>query len=220
MASDPVNLPLWLGLGLEEISVAAAEIGVLKTEAGGLSAEDSRVLVSGLMECPTSAEVGERLLGFRQQTRHALVDSRMIRMAVKASTKAAALKALADLLYVEGRTDDPGALENALWQRESSYSTGLGYGFAVPHCQSPALHADTIAILKLAEPIAWESLDGRPVSVVILLAMRKASDKGHLQVLARLARSLVQESFRQSLLEADSPQQIAQFLEQRLRPSS
>jgi fructose-specific PTS system IIA-like component len=220
MASDPVNLPLWLGLGVEEISVTAAEIGLLKTEAVGLSAEESRVLISGLMECPTPAEVGERLLGFRQRTRHALVDSRMIRMAVKASTKAAAIKALVDLLYVEGRTEEPAALENALWQRESSYSTGLGYGFAVPHCQSPALHADTIAILKLAEPIAWESLDGRPVSVVILLAMRKAGNKDHLQVLARLARSLVQESFRQLLLEADSPQQIAQFLEQRLRLSS
>jgi phosphoenolpyruvate-protein phosphotransferase len=217
MASDPVNLPLWLGLGLEEISVAPAGIAGLKAEARGVLAQEARALVPALAECLTDQAVRDRLGAARQQQgRLALLDARMVGVGVEVPTKALALKALADLLYVEGRTDDPAAVENALWARELAYSTGLGQGFAVPHCQSGALNADTIAVLKLARPIDWDSLDGQPVSVVILLARREGSDKRHLQVLARLARSLMQDAFREFLTQEDSPQRIAEFLGQKL----
>ena len=140
----------------------------------------------------------------------------MVCVGVDAPTKAHALKALVDRLYVEGRTDDPVTVENALWERESAYSTGLGYGFAIPHCQTQALTADTVAVLKLARPVDWDSLDGKPVSVVILLARREGGDKRHLQVLARLARSLMQDSFRRVLEEANDPEQTVRFLRQEL----
>ena len=38
------------------------------------------------------------------------------------------------LQVVAGRTDRPRDVEEAVWAREETYSTGLGFGFAVPHC--------------------------------------------------------------------------------------
>jgi len=217
MAADPLNLPVWLGLGVEEISVTPASIGTLKDEVQGCEAQQARTLVADLVGCRTAADVKDRLLAWRQrQGLFDLVDPRTVCVGVDAPTKAHAIKALVDRLYVEGRTDDPVTVENALWQRESTYSTGLGYGFAIPHCQTQALTADSVAILKLARPVEWDALDGKPVSVVILLARREGGDKRHLQVLARLARSLMQDSFRQFLEQADDPEQIVRFLRQEL----
>ena len=217
MAADPLNLPLWLGMGVEEISVAPAAIAALKAEVQGCSAQQARALVDDLVGCRTAGDVKDRLLAWRhQQGRFDLVDPRMVVVDVDVPTKAYAIKTLVDRLYVEGRTDDPVCVENAIWQRESSYSTGLGYGFAIPHCQTRALTADTVAVMKLTRPVEWDSLDGKPVSVVILLVRREGGDKRHLQVLASLGRFLMQEEFRQVLLEANDPEQIVRFLRQKL----
>jgi len=217
MAADPVNLPLWIGLGVDEISVTPVAVGPLKTEVQTCSSQQARALIDELAGCRTAADVTDRVAAWRvQKGRFDLVDARMISMGVKVTTKAHAIKVLADRLYVEGRTDDPVAVENALWERESTYSTGLGYGFAIPHCQTPALAADTIGVLKLAAPVDWDSLDGIPVSVVILLALRSGDDKAHLQVFADLSRCLMREEFRRFLQDTQDPQQIVGFLRQRL----
>jgi fructose-specific phosphotransferase system IIA component len=217
MAADPVNLPLWLGLGVDEISVTPTAVGPLKAEVRGCSASHAKALVTGLTGCRTAAEVTDRLVAWRRhKDGFDLVDPRMIGVDVKVPDKTHAIKALVDRLYVEDRTDDPVAVENALWQREAAYSTGLGYGFAVPHCQTPALAADTIGVLKLATPVDWNALDGRPVSVVILLALRNGSDRAHLQVFADLSRCLVREEFRRTLLETHDPGQIVRYLREQL----
>jgi fructose-specific PTS system IIA-like component len=82
---------------------------------------------------------------------------------------------------VAGRTDDPEQLEEAAWAREAAYSTGLGHGFAIPHCKTDAVRFGSIGVLKPKEPIEWGSLDGAPVRVVILLATRQSgADTAHM----------------------------------------
>jgi mannitol/fructose-specific phosphotransferase system IIA component (Ntr-type) len=53
--------------------------------------------------------------------------------------------------------------------REAVYSTGFGYGFAIPHCKTRAVTANSVAMLKLRNPVPWGSLDGQPVRVILLL---------------------------------------------------
>ena len=48
MAADPLNLPVWLGLGVEEISVAPAAVGMLKAEVRGCLAHQAKTLVADL----------------------------------------------------------------------------------------------------------------------------------------------------------------------------
>jgi mannitol/fructose-specific phosphotransferase system IIA component (Ntr-type) len=109
---------------------------------------------------------------------------------------------------------DPVTVEEAIWMREDSYSTGFGYGFAVPHCQSSDMQASSIGFLRLRQPIEWNSTDGKPVQTVIFLALR-AEDKGreHLRIFSKLSRSVMRESFRKSLEQAPSPEDVLAILQ-------
>jgi multiphosphoryl transfer protein len=93
----------------------------------------------------------------------------------------------------------------------------LGYGFAIPHCKTDGISTSTLAICKLAQPVAWGSLDNLPVEFVILLAMRATgAGNEHLRVFSKLARKLMNEEFRQALLAAHDSTSIVTYLNSEL----
>jgi fructose-specific PTS system IIA-like component len=207
MAGDPRNLPLLLGLDLNEISVAANAIPALKRDAARLSAAACRELLEHAIACGTAEEV-EALLDSTApaQSAEPLFSPSLVMLRSDGRDKDEAIRELVDALYAAGRIDDPGRLEDAVWARESVYSTGLGHGFAIPHCKTDAVAANSIGILKLDQPIEWGSLDGHPVRMVILLALRESNQNGtHMKVFSRLARKLMDEEFRDRLMEIDDP---------------
>ena len=107
-----------------------------------------------------------------------------------------------------------------MWAREETYSTGVGHGFAIPHCKSRTVRSPTIALLHLKQPIDWGSSDGEPVRVAIMLAIPETGASGptaesartHMRVLAQLARQLMHEDFRERLLRATNPKQVVAAL--------
>jgi multiphosphoryl transfer protein len=218
MARDPRNLPLLVGLGLDEISTAAPAISGLKAAAAQLSAAECRALLARAQACGTPAEVDELLAAFRDRsTAQGLLAPELIVLGSDSDSKEEALAELVGLLYAAGRTEEPRALEDALWAREAVYSTGLGFGFAIPHCKSDALRAHTIAVLRLAQPIEWGSTDGQPVRCVILLAMRESGEDGtHMKVFSKLARRLMHEEFRERMLAARDPAEVRSCLDEEL----
>jgi fructose-specific PTS system IIA-like component len=120
-----------------------------------------------------------------------------------AATKGEVIEELVDALFCAGRTDRPIALEDAVWAREEVYSTGLGHGFAIPHCKSDAIGANSIAVARLRRPLPWQSVDDEPVSCAILLAVRESDEDGsHMKVFSKLARRLMHEDFRERMLGA------------------
>jgi len=206
MAGKADHAPLLVGLGLDELSLSAPNIPAVKAAIAGLDFTRCCELLESATACDSAAAVGELLRSFGEAAAvQPLISEKLIVMRSDCSTKAEAIKELADLLYVEGRTVSSALLEEAVWAREAEYSTGLGFGFAIPHCKTDGVSANVLAILKLAQPIEWDSLDDKPVEFVILLAVRK-SDAGnvHLRIFAKLARKLMNESFRAALLAAPS----------------
>lgn len=204
MAADPRNLPLLLGLGLDEISIPVSDIATIRERTLRLSIPDCQKLLSQALACRTAEEV-ERLLDHELVTNQSLFDCELVLIRDQVENKEAAIREMVDALYIAGRTDDPDRLEDALWTREGAYSTGMGHGFAVPHCKSDAISAGSIAVLKLEKPVEWGSVDSAPVQIVILLAARE-SDSGaeHLKVFSRLARNLMDEAFRERLLSSEN----------------
>jgi mannitol/fructose-specific phosphotransferase system IIA component (Ntr-type) len=109
-------------------------------------------------------------------------------------------------------------MEEALWQREAEYATGLGDGIAVPHCRSDAVTSDSIGVLKLKAPVDWGAIDGQPVRLVFLLATRATSPDGaHMQVFSKLARKLMDADFRAHLLRASDPMGVIDHLSDELQ---
>jgi len=128
-------------------------------------------------------------------------------------TQQEAIGEIADSLYLAGRAEDARLIEEALWEREAISSTALGHGFAIPHCKTDAINADSVGIFKLSRPIAWGSVADEPVRMVILLAVRESqSGNRHLEILSRLARRLMDEQFRARMLSFQETPALLAYL--------
>ena len=101
---------------------------------------------------------------------------------------------------------------DSLATREKLGSTGLGYGFAIPHGRIKGLSTATGAFFRLRTPISFDAPDGQPVSMLfILLAPEQATDL-HLQILGELAQMFSNRQLREKLLASDNPAEIHHLL--------
>ncbi len=208
-------MPLLAGLGLDKISASAPAIAGLKTELAALKLDDCRELLGLVLRCTSASEVSARLDEFASRHSPPLLETGLIIVDSDAMTKDEAIKQAVDQLYVLGRTDDSRAVEEAVWQREATYSTGFGHGFAIPHCKSNCVRFNSMVLLKTRAPIPWNSLDGQPVRVVILLAIQETNGAmTHMKVLARLARRVMDENFRAELEQEIDPAKLCAILRQ------
>ncbi len=217
MAADPRNLPLLLGLGLDEISVPPSEVHLLKREIGNLRASECISTLDRAISCRTSTEVDELLSARASERMAPLLSEELVLLESTSQTKEEVMQEMVDAFYIAHRTEDRQLFEEALWAREAVYSTGLGYGFATPHCKTDAVASDSICVLRLNEPINWDSVDGEQVRMVVLLALRNSEDgANHMQVFSTLARKLMNDDFRQHLLKFDNAPQVIMFLSEQL----
>lgn len=89
-----------------------------------------------------------------------------------------------------------------LFTRERLGSTGLGQGVAIPHARVAGLAEAAGAFIRLAAPIPFDSLDGRPVNLVFVLLVPEEANDAHLQLLSELAHMFSDRAFREQLLAA------------------
>lgn len=217
MGGQKRYLPLLTGLGLNELSVSAPAIGGLKAELAQLNLQDCQELLAAALKCATAAEVAELLDDFSVRHSAPLLGEELIVVDADAATKEEAVKRAVDLLYIHGRTEQPRVLEEAIWEREANYSTGFGHGFAIPHCKNAAIQANSLVLLKLRQPVAWNSSDDQPVSVVILLVIRDFDGATeHMKIISTLARQIMHEDFRASIEQATDAAALCALLKSRM----
>jgi len=211
MASRTRLLPLLLGLGFDELSVASSAVRGLRAALASLDLEACLDLTRKALRAATALEVEGLLDGaLGSGAAPPLLDPDLVVLEAGCATKEEAIKLLVERLASAGRTRDPLGLEEAIWAREAAYATGLGFGFAVPHCKSPAVAANAIAVLRLAAPVAWS--DEAEASLVLLFITRPDGADEHLRVFARLARRLMDAEFRQGLLDAPGTEALLDLL--------
>jgi PTS system nitrogen regulatory IIA component len=86
-----------------------------------------------------------------------------------------------------------------LFARERLGSTGLGEGVAIPHGRIKGLKQPLAAFVRLEEPIAFESPDGQPVSLLIFLLVPEQATQQHLEILSEIAQLLSDRDAREAL---------------------
>ncbi len=97
---------------------------------------------------------------------------------------------------------------DSLFARERLGSTGLGQGVAIPHGRIKGLKEAVAAFVRVAEPIPFDAPDGQPVAVMIFLLVPEQASQTHLDLLSELAQMLSDKAFRQSLLDAPTPEAV------------
>jgi PTS system nitrogen regulatory IIA component len=89
----------------------------------------------------------------------------------------------------------PDAIATALAERERLGTTGFGGGTAIPHGRVPGLPGIHAAVLRLANPVDWHSVDGTPVDVLVALIGPEDAGADHLKALALVSRTLRDQAF-------------------------
>lgn len=128
---------------------------------------------------------------------------------LSAQSKNEALEKLVQILYEGGYLEDKDAFLADVLQREEISTTGIGNGIAIPHGKSSAVKETTVAIGRLTSSLEWESVDDKPVELIVLLAVNDADKTGiHVKLLSEMARKLASEQNCKKLLDAKDAQEI------------
>jgi len=97
---------------------------------------------------------------------------------------------------------------SAVMERERLGSTGVGYGVAIPHARLDGLTEVKAAFARLETPLDYESIDDRPVDLVVLLLAPTDAGGDHLKALAQISRLLRREDMRARLRNAPDAQSL------------
>jgi nitrogen PTS system EIIA component len=101
---------------------------------------------------------------------------------------------------------------DSLFARERLGSTGLGQGVAVPHGRVKNLDQAVAAFIRLAQPVAFDSPDGQPVTLLLVLLVPEAATQQHLDILAELAHLMSNKPLREALHTETDPAAVHRML--------
>jgi fructose-specific phosphotransferase system IIA component len=120
---------------------------------------------------------------------------------LKAENRWQAIAELTGALATHGKikSEDTKAITEAVNKRESSMSTGIGFGIGIPHA-STDLVSEVVGILgRSRKGVQFDALDGKPVKLVLLFLVPQGQFQKHLHALADIAKLLHKHDFRDGL---------------------
>ena len=101
----------------------------------------------------------------------------------------------------------------AILKRELLGSTGIGRGVAIPHTKHNSVERLIGTVAVSQRGVAFESLDGEPVHVLVLLISPQDRPGDHLRALENVSRSLRDDSFVRSLRAATTRDEVSGLLD-------
>src|SRR5271155_835291 len=94
-------------------------------------------------------------------------------------------------------------------KRESSMSTGIGFGIGIPHASTDVISEVVGSMGRSKKGIDFDALDNQPVNLVMLFLVPQGQFQKHLHTLANIAKLLHIKEFRQELEQA--PDAVAMY---------
>jgi mannitol/fructose-specific phosphotransferase system IIA component (Ntr-type) len=121
-------------------------------------------------------------------------------------------------LLTEMAFENSDAIENKelflekLYEREDVGTTGIGMGIVVPHARCESLNKIVIAVALLKNPIEFNTPDGIPAKLVIVIGSPKNNNKEYLNLLGTIARNFRNKDYRENVLTASSKEDLIEAL--------
>ncbi len=94
------------------------------------------------------------------------------------------------------------AIAAVVKKRESSMSTGIGFGIGIPHASTDLISDVVGALGRSKKGVNFDALDNQPVSLVMLFLVPQGQFQKHLHTLANIAKLLHKAEFRKALEQA------------------
>lgn len=137
------------------------------------------------------------------------VDS--VLLSVKAKNKRQLLQELSQFAAGITKVNDR-TIFDALLERENLGSTGFGNGTALPHGRLPELDKVYVFFARLATPVDFDAIDGKPVDTLFLLLSPESSGADHLTALAQVSRLLKDSAMVDKLRDATDKEEVYALL--------
>jgi fructose-specific phosphotransferase system IIA component len=138
-----------------------------------------------------------------------------IKIPLKGKDKQSVITELVNILDTNEMLLDKKDVLQAVLNREKTRSTGIGSGIAIPHGKCKGVKDLVMAMGISHEGIDFQSIDEKPVYIVVLLASPVDRTGPHIQALARISRLMLDEEFKNKLQNATSAQELYKLINEK-----
>lgn len=138
---------------------------------------------------------------------------------LEASSPAQAIDKLAEMLIQNGCPASLSKITELAMEREKLLSTALGRGVALPHCKIDGLQDMYIALGISSHGISWDSPDGQPVRIVMLILSPLCYSGPHVEAMSWICLNLRNPETLQGVINAENADQLLSCLDFSLRNS-
>src|SRR5438309_146574 len=99
-------------------------------------------------------------------------------------------------------------------KRETSMSTGIGFGIGIPHASTDLIYDVVGAFGRSKKGVNFDALDNQPVNLVMLFLVPQGQFQKHLHTLANIAKLLHKKEFSQALEEAPNAEAMYKIIKE------
>lgn len=146
-----------------------------------------------------------------------LLDEKSIKLNLESKNKSEVIEELVDLVANSGNLNDKENYKKAILAREEMSTTGIGEGVAIPHAKTTSVTKACIAAAVSKEGIDYESFDGSLSNLFFMIAAPDGANNTHLEVLSRLSTILMDEDFRNKLINSTSAREFKEIIDKKER---
>ncbi|MBU3130317.1 PTS sugar transporter subunit IIA [Clostridium tagluense] len=143
-----------------------------------------------------------------------LLNVNLIKLELSSKTKEDVIKEMVTILDKDGKLLDVDKYLQAVLDRETEFSTGIGMGIAIPHGKSSGVKEPALVFGRSVDGIDYQSMDDELAHIFFLIAVPEESSDEHLKILGQISRKLMHSELRDSLMKASSAEEIITLLEQ------
>jgi fructose-specific phosphotransferase system IIA component len=141
-----------------------------------------------------------------------ILEPACIKVPLEGKDKEAIISELVDVLDANNMLADKDNVLQAVLMRERTRSTGIGSGIAIPHGKCKGVSELVMAMGVSRSGVDFQSIDGKPVHIVVLLASPIDRTGPHIQALARISRLLLDEEFKNKLQNSSSAEELYELI--------
>ncbi|BCB05839.1 PTS fructose transporter subunit IIABC [Bacillus sp. KH172YL63] len=192
--------------------VTALIVNLLKKDVSTHPAEVSENEAASSQEVAEEAPQPKETIEMKKLTDITSLD--LIEVDLKGTTRDEVIDEMIHKLEQGGTITSSADFKQAIIDREEESTTGIGMNIAIPHGKSPAVQKPRVVFGLKKKGVDWNSLDGSDAKVIFMIAVPKESEGNeHLKILQMLSRQLMDEAYRNQLLNVETREEAYGLLE-------
>jgi mannitol/fructose-specific phosphotransferase system IIA component (Ntr-type) len=126
--------------------------------------------------------------------------------------KNALIEELVDALIKAYALEHRDSILDAVLDRESKLSTGIGCGLAVPHAKIEQIDKMYMVAMTVKEGVDFEAIDKEPVYLFFLVISPSSTVGPHIKALSSISRIMADSEVRKQLVNAETTESFLEIL--------